>query len=67
MTYPEVCREIVAADHEAGLHGYAHENVGMLAEWQEREMFRRIYGLVEDFTPPRKVTGLRPGTLRPIR
>jgi peptidoglycan/xylan/chitin deacetylase (PgdA/CDA1 family) len=67
-TYPEVCREIVAADHEVGLHGYAHENAGVLDEKQEREMFRRIYGLVGDVAgvPPR-ATGLRLGTSRPTR
>jgi peptidoglycan/xylan/chitin deacetylase (PgdA/CDA1 family) len=54
-TYPEVCREIVAAEHEVGLHGYAHENVGVLDEKQEREMFRRIHGLVGDLAgiPPK--------------
>lgn len=54
-TYPEVCREIVAAGHEVGLHGYAHENVGTLDERQEREMFRRIHGLLGDLAgvPPR--------------
>lgn len=49
-TYPEVCQEIVAAGHEVGLHGYAHENVGTLDETQEREMFRRSYGIVEDLS-----------------
>jgi peptidoglycan-N-acetylglucosamine deacetylase len=54
-TYPEVCREIVAAEHEVGLHGYAHENVGVLDEKQEREMFRRIHELVGDLAgvPPK--------------
>jgi peptidoglycan/xylan/chitin deacetylase (PgdA/CDA1 family) len=54
-TYPEVCREVVAAGHEVGLHGYAHENVGTLDERQEREMFHRIYGLVGDLAgvPPK--------------
>ncbi len=54
-TYPEVCREIVAAGHEVGLHGYAHENVGNLDERQEREMFCRIHGLIGDLegVPPR--------------
>ncbi len=49
-TYPEVCREIVAAGHEVGLHGYAHENVGTLDQGQEREMFRRAHGLVGDLS-----------------
>jgi peptidoglycan/xylan/chitin deacetylase (PgdA/CDA1 family) len=54
-TYPDVCREIVGAGHEVGLHGYAHENVGALDEKQEREMFRRIHGLVGDLAgaPPK--------------
>jgi peptidoglycan-N-acetylglucosamine deacetylase len=49
-TYPEVCQDIVAAGHEVGLHGYAHENVGTLDEGQEREMYRRVHGLVGDLT-----------------
>ena len=49
-TYPEVCQEIVASGHEVGLHGYAHENVGTLDEGQEREMFRRVHGLVGDLS-----------------
>ncbi len=49
-TYPEVCKEIVASGHEVGLHGYAHENVGTLSQGQEREMFRRIHGLVGDLS-----------------
>jgi peptidoglycan/xylan/chitin deacetylase (PgdA/CDA1 family) len=54
-TYPEVCREIVAAEHEVGLHGYAHENAGVLDEKQEREMFRRVFELVGDVSgvPPK--------------
>ena len=49
-TYPEVCREIVASGHEVGLHGYAHENVGTFDQGQEREMFRRVHGLVGDLS-----------------
>jgi peptidoglycan-N-acetylglucosamine deacetylase len=45
-TYPEVCREIVEAGHEAALHGYAHENVAVLDEKTEREVFRRSHELV---------------------
>jgi peptidoglycan-N-acetylglucosamine deacetylase len=33
-TYPKVCREIVAVEHEVGLHGYAHEDLGVLDEKQ---------------------------------
>ncbi|MEJ7871899.1 MAG: polysaccharide deacetylase [Rubrobacteraceae bacterium] len=49
-TYPEVCQEIVASGHEVGLHGYAHENVGTLDQGQERDMFRRVHGLVGDLS-----------------
>ena len=54
-SYPEACREIVASGHEVGLHGYAHENVGTLDRGQEREMFRRVHGLVGDLSgaPPK--------------
>jgi peptidoglycan-N-acetylglucosamine deacetylase len=44
-TYPDVCREVVSAGPEVALHGYAHENVGMLDERQEREIFRRAYDI----------------------
>ena len=36
-TYPEVCQEVVDAGHEVALHGYAHENVALLREGEERE------------------------------
>jgi peptidoglycan/xylan/chitin deacetylase (PgdA/CDA1 family) len=45
-TYPEVCREIVEAGHEVGLHGYAHENVALLEEGEEREVFKKSHALV---------------------
>ncbi len=37
-TYPDVCREVVAAGHEIGLHGYAHE-----LQVQDDETERRIF------------------------
>jgi len=37
-TYPDVCREVVAAGHEIGLHGYAHE-----FQVQDDETERRIF------------------------
>jgi peptidoglycan/xylan/chitin deacetylase (PgdA/CDA1 family) len=45
-TYPEVCKEIVQTGHEVALHGYAHENVAVLDEKKEREIFRRSHELV---------------------
>jgi peptidoglycan/xylan/chitin deacetylase (PgdA/CDA1 family) len=47
-TYPETCREVVAAGHEVGLHGYAHENAATLDERREREIYRRSYELLGD-------------------
>ena len=54
-TYPEQCAQIVRAGHEVGLHGYAHENAGELDAKREREMYRRIYGLLGDLAgvPPK--------------
>lgn len=49
-TYRSVCQEIVDAGHEVALHGYAHENVALLEEKKEREIFRRSFELVGDLT-----------------
>lgn len=38
-TFPEVCREIIAAGHEVGWHGYAHhDNSSLTYEEEERVM-----------------------------
>lgn len=54
-TYPEICREIVEAGHEVALHGYAHENVALLEEEKEREVFEKSYALLGELAgrPPR--------------
>jgi peptidoglycan-N-acetylglucosamine deacetylase len=54
-TYPEECRAIVAAGHEVGLHGYAHEVVSTLTPDQERAVFRRGYDALSRLAgaPPR--------------
>lgn len=54
-TYPEQCEDIVRSGHEVGLHGYAHENAAGLDERREREMYRRIHGLVGNLlgSPPK--------------
>lgn len=49
-TFPERCREVVAAGHEVGLHGYVHERVGDLTEHTERDIFRRAYDAVGNLT-----------------
>jgi peptidoglycan-N-acetylglucosamine deacetylase len=45
-TYPEICQEIVEAGHEVALHGYAHENVALLGEDEEREVFEKSHTVV---------------------
>ncbi len=49
-TFPDLCREVVAAGHEVGLHGYVHERVGRLDKESEREIFRRAYDAVGTLT-----------------
>jgi peptidoglycan/xylan/chitin deacetylase (PgdA/CDA1 family) len=53
-SFPRQCEQIVAAGHEIGLHGYAHENVEQLDRDGERTVLSRSYELVE------KLTGLPP-------
>lgn len=54
-TYPAECRAIVAAGHEVGMHGYAHEVVSTLTPEEERAVFRRAYDALTSLagTPPR--------------
>ncbi|MQA88521.1 MAG: polysaccharide deacetylase family protein [Streptosporangiales bacterium] len=40
-TYPELCRRVVDAGHEVGLHGYCHEQVSRLSRDAEWDMLRR--------------------------
>lgn len=46
-TYPDVCRAIVDAGHEVGLHGYAHELNPTLSPERERWVMGRSVELVE--------------------
>ena len=57
-TYPDLCREIVAAGHEIALHGYAHENVALLDAPTERDLLARSFDAV------REVTGIEPTGFR---
>jgi peptidoglycan/xylan/chitin deacetylase (PgdA/CDA1 family) len=57
--YPDTLREIAAAGHEVGLHGWCHEPWGELALEDERSLLRRgvdalnALGLgAESFRPP---------------
>ncbi len=49
-TYPDVCRMIVDAGCEVGLHGYAHEFNPTLGPDEERAVFARSIELVERLT-----------------
>lgn len=57
-TYPGICRQIVAAGHEVGLHGYAHEAVSMLEEGAERPTLERSIDALSS------VTGSHPSGFR---
>jgi peptidoglycan-N-acetylglucosamine deacetylase len=46
-TYPAACREVVAAGHEIGLHGYAHE-LSIPDVATERRVFERSLAVMED-------------------
>ena len=54
-TYPDECRAIVAAGHEVGMHGYAHEVVSTLTPEAERAVFKRAYDVLTSLAgaPPR--------------
>ncbi len=53
-TYPDVCRMVVDAGCEVGLHGYAHELNEGQSEDEERAAMTRCYELIEKLTgaPP---------------
>ena len=46
-TFPSQMRDVVAAGHEIGAHGYAHENPVQLDLQQERDVLLRSIELVE--------------------
>jgi peptidoglycan/xylan/chitin deacetylase (PgdA/CDA1 family) len=48
-TYPAQCREVVAAGHEVGLHGYAHE-LQMPDVETERRVFERSREVMQGLT-----------------
>jgi peptidoglycan/xylan/chitin deacetylase (PgdA/CDA1 family) len=52
-TYPAECRDVVAAGHEIGLHGYAHE-LSMPDTATERRVFERSHAVTHELTgkPP---------------
>jgi peptidoglycan/xylan/chitin deacetylase (PgdA/CDA1 family) len=49
-TYPDVCRRIVDAGCEVGLHGYAHEHNPTLSPEKEKWVFGRSIELIEQLT-----------------
>lgn len=49
-TYPDVCRRIVDAGAEIGLHGYAHELNATVRPEKERWAFTRSMELVDELT-----------------
>jgi peptidoglycan/xylan/chitin deacetylase (PgdA/CDA1 family) len=54
-TYPAIVRDIAAAGHEIGHHGYLHENpLGLETREREREVLRRGFAALD------QVAGVRP-------
>ena len=49
-TYPDVCRMVVDAGCEVGLHGYAHEMNALQSEPDERSAMARSIELVDELT-----------------
>lgn len=54
-TYPDVCRMVVDAGCEVGLHGYAHEMNALQSEDEERTAMTRSIELIEGLTGQRPV------------
>ncbi len=54
LAYPFLVREIVAAGHEVGHHGWVHENPATLDPEQEREVLQRGFDALD------RVAGVRP-------
>jgi peptidoglycan/xylan/chitin deacetylase (PgdA/CDA1 family) len=55
-TYPDSVREIVRRGHEAGVHGYRHENLAQLnSQKDEAEIFKRSIDKLEDVVGKRPV------------
>jgi peptidoglycan-N-acetylglucosamine deacetylase len=49
--YPETVREIVAAGHEIGHHGYHHEWLDTVTPEQEKEIMAKGISMIKDFVP----------------
>jgi peptidoglycan/xylan/chitin deacetylase (PgdA/CDA1 family) len=49
-SYPQEVQRIADCDHEIALHGYAHENVSLLTENEERQINERSIGLITELT-----------------
>lgn len=49
-TYPSVCRQVVDAGHEIGLHGYAHEFNPALSPEREKWVMQHTVELLENLT-----------------
>ena len=49
-TYPDLCRKIVDAGHEVGMHGYAHEVLSTLSPERERALCHRSHEILTRLT-----------------
>ncbi|WP_163025899.1 polysaccharide deacetylase family protein [Chachezhania antarctica] len=55
LAFPDHCREIAAAGHEIGHHGWVHENPVRLTPEQERDVLQRGLTVLEETTGTRPV------------
>jgi len=52
-TFPDQMREVAAAGHEIGLHGYSHENPIAMTRQQETDILDRTLDLITDLAGKR--------------
>jgi peptidoglycan-N-acetylglucosamine deacetylase len=49
-TFPEQMKEVAAAGHEIGAHGYSHENPVAMTPKQEEDVLKKSIALIEDIS-----------------
>ncbi len=55
-TFPQICKEVIAAGHEIGCHGYVHENPTKLSYEQEANVMKMSLASLDKIGAPKPVT-----------
>ena len=55
-TFPDICKEVLAAGHEVGCHGYVHENPTKSAYEQESKVLKMALESLDKIGAPKPVT-----------